>query len=56
LIYYIAGSDRLRNSLTYSTLSVHNLTKVICKYLKPDGVFYEVLSDDRDVRDKPVDY
>lgn len=40
----IIGSE-----LTYSTLSVKNLTKVICKYLKPNGVFYEVLSNDRDV-------
>ena len=41
----IIGSE-----LTYSPLSVYTLTKVIQKYLKPDGVFYEVLSDDRDVR------
>ena len=40
----IIGSE-----LTYSPLSVYTLTKVIEKYLKPDGVFYEVLSDDRDV-------
>ena len=37
------------SELTYSPLSVYTLIKVISKYLKPDGVFYEVLSDDRDV-------
>ncbi|GAM19178.1 hypothetical protein SAMD00019534_023530, partial [Acytostelium subglobosum LB1] len=36
------------SELTYSLLSVDNLIKVIEKYLKPDGVFYEILSDDRD--------
>jgi predicted nicotinamide N-methyase len=40
----IMGSE-----LTYSPLSVYTLVKVIQKYLKPEGVFYEVLSDDRDV-------
>jgi len=39
----IMGSE-----LTYSPLSVETLVKVIKKYLKPNGVFYEVLSDDRD--------
>eukprot|EP01117_Protostelium_nocturnum_P009659 TRINITY_DN3453_c2_g1_i5.p1 TRINITY_DN3453_c2_g1~~TRINITY_DN3453_c2_g1_i5.p1 ORF type:complete len:200 (+),score=75.62 TRINITY_DN3453_c2_g1_i5:216-815(+) len=39
----IMGSE-----LTYSDLSVDSLIKVILKYMKPDGIFYEVLSDDRD--------
>lgn len=37
------------SELTYSPKSVYTLIKVINKFLKPDGVFYEVLSDDRDV-------
>ncbi|EGC31266.1 hypothetical protein DICPUDRAFT_57790 [Dictyostelium purpureum] len=36
------------SELTYSMLSVDNLIKVIQKFLKEDGVFYEILSDDRD--------
>ncbi|EFA83969.1 hypothetical protein PPL_03041 [Heterostelium album PN500] len=36
------------SELTYSLLSVDNLIKVIQKYLKNDGIFYEILSDDRD--------
>lgn len=36
------------SELTYSMLSVDNLIKVILKYLKDDGIFYEILSDDRD--------
>ncbi|KAH3761780.1 Rossmann-fold protein [Pelomyxa schiedti] len=39
----IIGSE-----LTYSTHSVHTLSRVIQKYLAPGGVFYEVLSDDRE--------
>lgn len=39
----IIGSE-----LTYSPANVYNLISVIKKYLKPDGVFYEILSDDRD--------
>jgi len=39
----IIGSE-----LTYSPLSVDSLIKVICKYLKLEGMFLEVLSDDRD--------
>eukprot|EP00128_Syssomonas_multiformis_P017414 Colp12_sorted_trinity150504_noHs@19596 len=34
--------------LTYSLLSVDSLLKVVELYLKEDGVFYEVLSEDRD--------
>lgn len=34
--------------LTYNTLSIDALVQVVDHYLKPDGVFYEVLSDDRD--------
>ncbi|KAN0050534.1 hypothetical protein ACTA71_003663 [Dictyostelium dimigraforme] len=36
------------SELTYSMLSVDNLIKVIQKFLKEDGIFYEILSDDRD--------
>ncbi|KYQ90986.1 hypothetical protein DLAC_07875 [Tieghemostelium lacteum] len=36
------------SELTYSLLSVDNLIKVIQKFLKPNGIFYEILSDDRD--------
>eukprot|EP01012_Entosiphon_sulcatum_P010591 TRINITY_DN16229_c0_g1_i1.p1 TRINITY_DN16229_c0_g1~~TRINITY_DN16229_c0_g1_i1.p1 ORF type:complete len:356 (-),score=62.49 TRINITY_DN16229_c0_g1_i1:390-1457(-) len=39
----IIGSE-----LTYNMLSVRTLPGVIERFLKPDGVFYEVLSDDRD--------
>lgn len=34
--------------LTYSLLSVDALARTVDHYLKPDGVFYEVLSEDRD--------
>ncbi|KJE95421.1 hypothetical protein CAOG_05876 [Capsaspora owczarzaki ATCC 30864] len=34
--------------LTYSLLSVDSLIQVVDTFLKPDGVFYEVLSEDRD--------
>lgn len=34
--------------LTYNCASVDALAAVVAKYLKPDGVFYEVLSDDRE--------
>ena len=34
--------------LTYNLLSCHSLARVVNHYLAPDGVFYEVLSDDRD--------
>lgn len=34
--------------LTYSLLSVKTLAKVISRFLAPGGVFYEILSDDRD--------
>ncbi|PRP77298.1 hypothetical protein PROFUN_05543 [Planoprotostelium fungivorum] len=45
----LEAADILMGSeLTYSDLSVDALIKVIKKYMKPDGVFYEVLSDDRD--------
>jgi len=36
------------SELTYSDLSVDSLIKVITKFMKRDGIFYEVLSDDRD--------
>jgi hypothetical protein len=36
------------SELTYSLLSVKSLVQVILRYLKEDGVFYEILSDDRD--------
>ncbi|KAL6061869.1 Protein-lysine N-methyltransferase EFM6 [Balamuthia mandrillaris] len=39
----IIGSE-----LTYIPESVHALVRVLKKYLKDDGIFYEVLSDDRD--------
>jgi SAM-dependent methyltransferase len=39
----IIGSE-----LTYNLLSCASLARVIHKYLRPSGVFYEVLSDDRD--------
>jgi methylase of polypeptide subunit release factors len=39
----IIGSE-----LTYNLLSCASLAHVVDKYLKPDGVFYEVLSNDRD--------
>eukprot|EP00727_Mastigamoeba_balamuthi_P000528 m51a1_g10472 putative methyltransferase type 12 domain-containing protein (290) ;mRNA; r:77632-78755 len=39
----IIGSE-----LTYSTLSIATLARVIDALLAPGGVFYEVLSDDRD--------
>ena len=39
----IIGSE-----LTYNLLSTKSLAFVVNKYLKPGGVFYEVLSDDRD--------
>jgi len=45
----IIGSE-----LTYSTLSVQNLSRVIEKYLAPGGVFYEILSDDREVLALPL--
>jgi len=34
--------------LTYNLLSITALINVIGAYLKPDGIFYEVLSNDRD--------
>lgn len=37
------------SELTYSPKSVEALVKVIKRYMKPDGVFYELLSTDRDV-------
>eukprot|EP00029_Vermamoeba_vermiformis_P003803 TRINITY_DN14336_c0_g1_i1.p1 TRINITY_DN14336_c0_g1~~TRINITY_DN14336_c0_g1_i1.p1 ORF type:complete len:267 (-),score=87.95 TRINITY_DN14336_c0_g1_i1:214-1014(-) len=36
------------SELTYSPKSVEALVKVIKRYMKPDGVFYELLSTDRD--------
>lgn len=39
----IIGSE-----LTYSPKSVDGLIKTVEKYLKPDGIFYEILSTDRD--------
>ena len=36
------------SELTYSTLSVETLPDVICGLLRPGGVLYEILSDDRD--------
>lgn len=39
----IMGSE-----LTYSPKSVDGLIKTAEKYLKPDGIFYEILSTDRD--------
>eukprot|EP01112_Ceratiomyxa_fruticulosa_P019177 TRINITY_DN6231_c0_g2_i1.p1 TRINITY_DN6231_c0_g2~~TRINITY_DN6231_c0_g2_i1.p1 ORF type:complete len:286 (-),score=40.05 TRINITY_DN6231_c0_g2_i1:44-901(-) len=39
----IVGSE-----LTYTPISVVGLTKVIQTLLKPGGIFYELLSDDRD--------
>mmetsp|Transcript_5412 Transcript_5412/g.13611 ORF Transcript_5412/g.13611 Transcript_5412/m.13611 type:complete len:171 (-) Transcript_5412:58-570(-) len=36
------------SELTYSLLSVKSLVQVILRFLKEDGVFYEILSDDRD--------
>jgi hypothetical protein len=39
----IIGSE-----LTYNLLSTKSLAFVVNKYLRPGGVFYEVLSDDRD--------
>lgn len=39
----IIGSE-----LTYNLLSCKSLAAVVNRYLKADGVFYEVLSDDRD--------
>lgn len=41
----IVGSE-----LTYTNLSVETLGRVIEYFLAPNGVFYEVLSDDRDVK------
>jgi hypothetical protein len=41
------------SELTYSFLSIDTLVKVIDTYLSKDGVFYEILSDDRDVRPPP---
>jgi len=38
----------LGSELTYSPLSVDTLIKVFSKFMKEDGVVYEVLSDDRD--------
>eukprot|EP00030_Apusomonadida_sp_AF-17_P000211 a13756_24.p2 GENE.a13756_24~~a13756_24.p2 ORF type:complete len:315 (+),score=95.32 a13756_24:38-946(+) len=34
--------------LTYSLLNVSSLVRVVSRFLKPDGVFYEILSNDRD--------
>lgn len=34
--------------LTYSLLNVAALVRVVSRFLKPDGVFYEILSTDRD--------
>ncbi len=39
----IIGSE-----LTYNLISCETLAAVVDRFLKPDGVFYEVLSDDRD--------
>lgn len=36
------------SELTYSPLSVVGLIRTVEKYLKPDGIFYEILSTDRD--------
>lgn len=45
----IEPADILMGSeLTYSPKSVNELIKTAEKYLKPDGVFYEILSTDRD--------
>jgi hypothetical protein len=40
----------LGSELTYMEKNVDPLIRVVKKYLKPDGVFYHVLSDDRTVR------
>lgn len=36
------------SELTYSDLNIQSLVRVVERYLHPSGVFYEVLSDDRD--------
>ena len=41
--------------ITYNTLSIEALANVVDTYLKPDGVFYETLSNDRDGVDAFVD-
>eukprot|EP01105_Mastigella_eilhardi_P019051 TRINITY_DN4463_c0_g1_i1.p1 TRINITY_DN4463_c0_g1~~TRINITY_DN4463_c0_g1_i1.p1 ORF type:complete len:198 (-),score=41.01 TRINITY_DN4463_c0_g1_i1:49-642(-) len=48
LIPVTTCSILMGSELTYSTHSIHTLSKVVQKYLAPDGVFYEILSDDRD--------
>lgn len=40
----------LGSELTYMEKNVDPLIRVVKKYLKPDGVFYHVVSDDRTVR------
>ena len=48
-VYGIPKVDIILGSeLTYNTLSITTVPKVIQKFLSPQGVFYEILSDDRD--------
>ena len=48
-VYGIPQADIILGSeLTYNTLSITTVPKVISKFLSPEGVFYEILSDDRD--------
>ena len=48
-VYGVPKADIILGSeLTYNTLSITTVPKVIQKFLSPEGVFYEILSDDRD--------